>query len=143
VLTEAAINGSRDHLIGLKENVIIGKLIPAGSGAPQNIAALKERQRRAALEALAGEAIEGLGEAEYNPFLEDGTRAPDDETAGLALAATIAGKDEDDSDGDGSGADDGGEANPFLATGDEVEAEAGEPEFNPFLADAEDASEEA
>jgi DNA-directed RNA polymerase subunit beta' len=145
VLTEAAINGSRDHLIGLKENVIIGKLIPAGSGAPQNIAALKERQRRAALEALAGEAIEGLGEAEYNPFLEDGTRAPDDETAGLALAATIAGKDEDDSDGDGSGdgADDGGEANPFLATGDVVEAEAGEPEFNPFLADAEDASEEA
>ena len=75
VLTEAAINGARDHLIGLKENVIIGKLIPAGTGAPQNIAALKERQRRAALEALAGEAIEGLGEAEYNPFLEDGTRA--------------------------------------------------------------------
>ena len=75
VLTEAAINGARDHLIGLKENVIIGKLIPAGTGAPQNVAALKERQRRAALEALAGEAIEGLGEAEYNPFLEDGTRA--------------------------------------------------------------------
>ena len=98
VLTEAAINGARDHLIGLKENVIIGKLIPAGSGAPQNIAAIKERQRRAALEALAGEAIEGLGEAEYNPFLEDGTRAPDDETAGLALAATIAGADEDEAD---------------------------------------------
>ena len=96
VLTEAAINGAKDHLIGLKENVIIGKLIPAGSGAPQNIAALKERQRRAALEALAGEAIEGLGEAEYNPFLEDGTRGPDDETAGLALAATIAGADEDE-----------------------------------------------
>ena len=74
VLTEAAINGARDHLIGLKENVIIGKLIPAGTGAPQNVAALKERQRRAALEALAGEALEGLGEAEYNPFLEDGTR---------------------------------------------------------------------
>ncbi len=33
VLTEAAINGSKDHLIGLKENVIIGKLIPAGTGA--------------------------------------------------------------------------------------------------------------
>ena len=32
VLTEAAINGARDHLIGLKENVIIGKLIPAGIG---------------------------------------------------------------------------------------------------------------
>ena len=32
VLTEAAIRGKVDHLIGLKENVIIGKLIPAGTG---------------------------------------------------------------------------------------------------------------
>jgi DNA-directed RNA polymerase subunit beta' len=127
VLTEAAINGARDHLIGLKENVIIGKLIPAGTGAPQNIAALKERQRRAALEALAGEAIEGLGEAEYNPFLEDGARPVDDEAAGLALAATIAGKDDDEAD-----------FNPFAAgaaAGTEPEA-ADAPEFNPFLADA-------
>jgi DNA-directed RNA polymerase subunit beta' len=31
-LTEAAINGKVDPLIGLKENVIIGKLIPAGTG---------------------------------------------------------------------------------------------------------------
>lgn len=35
VLTEAAINGKVDHLIGLKENVIIGKLIPAGTGMKQ------------------------------------------------------------------------------------------------------------
>jgi len=32
VLTEAAINGKEDKLLGLKENVIIGKLIPAGTG---------------------------------------------------------------------------------------------------------------
>ena len=32
VLTEAAINGKVDHLIGIKENVIIGKPIPAGTG---------------------------------------------------------------------------------------------------------------
>ena len=32
VLTDAAIRGDRDNLIGLKENVIIGKLIPAGTG---------------------------------------------------------------------------------------------------------------
>ncbi|MBO5757993.1 MAG: DNA-directed RNA polymerase subunit beta', partial [Clostridia bacterium] len=32
VLTEAAIRGKVDHLLGLKENVIIGKLIPAGTG---------------------------------------------------------------------------------------------------------------
>ena len=35
VLTEAAIKGKVDHLQGLKENVIIGKLIPAGSGLAQ------------------------------------------------------------------------------------------------------------
>lgn len=34
VLTEAAIKGKVDYLIGLKENVIIGKLIPAGTGYP-------------------------------------------------------------------------------------------------------------
>ena len=32
VLTEAAIRGKVDRLLGLKENVIIGKLIPAGTG---------------------------------------------------------------------------------------------------------------
>ena len=35
VLTDAAIKGKVDHLVGLKENVIIGKLIPAGSGLAQ------------------------------------------------------------------------------------------------------------
>jgi DNA-directed RNA polymerase subunit beta' len=112
VLTEAAINGAKDHLIGLKENVIIGKLIPAGTGAPANVAARKERDRRAALEALAGEAIDDTG-SEYNPFLEEGSR-PADEAAGLALAATIAGAGED------------GEFNPFTTedatTADDEEA---------------------
>jgi DNA-directed RNA polymerase subunit beta' len=32
VLTDAAIQAKTDHLMGLKENVIIGKLIPAGTG---------------------------------------------------------------------------------------------------------------
>lgn len=34
ILAEAAISGSVDHLYGLKENVIVGKLIPAGTGLP-------------------------------------------------------------------------------------------------------------
>jgi DNA-directed RNA polymerase subunit beta' len=34
VLTEAAINGKVDYLRGLKENVIMGRLIPAGTGLP-------------------------------------------------------------------------------------------------------------
>jgi DNA-directed RNA polymerase subunit beta' len=86
VLTEAAINGSKDHLIGLKENVIIGKLIPAGTGAPANIAAARERARRLAQEALAGEAIDRVRgpEYEYNPFLEEAGQLPSDETSDLA-----------------------------------------------------------
>ena len=32
VLTDAAIRGKKDPLLGLKENVIIGKIIPAGTG---------------------------------------------------------------------------------------------------------------
>ncbi|WP_277989232.1 DNA-directed RNA polymerase subunit beta' [Vagococcus fluvialis] len=35
VLTDAAIRGKKDHLLGLKENVIIGKIIPAGTGMPK------------------------------------------------------------------------------------------------------------
>jgi DNA-directed RNA polymerase subunit beta' len=35
VLTDAAVRGKRDGLVGLKENVIIGRLIPAGTGLPQ------------------------------------------------------------------------------------------------------------
>jgi DNA-directed RNA polymerase subunit beta' len=68
VLTEAAINGAKDHLIGLKENVIIGKLIPAGTGAaaralaaerarelsPEEAEALRERE--AAMTFLTGDA---------------------------------------------------------------------------------------
>lgn len=33
VLTDAAVNGKMDHLVGLKENVIVGRLIPAGTGS--------------------------------------------------------------------------------------------------------------
>ncbi len=66
VLTEAAINGAKDHLLGLKENVIIGKLIPAGTGAEaRRIAAEKAmaapeedealREREAARAFLTGE----------------------------------------------------------------------------------------
>jgi len=36
VLTEAATAGKTDNLMGLKENVIVGRLIPAGTGAVMN-----------------------------------------------------------------------------------------------------------
>ena len=44
VLTEAAIKGKVDPLAGLKENVIIGKLIPAGTGLPEVREDLKRRE---------------------------------------------------------------------------------------------------
>ncbi len=136
VLTEAAINGAKDHLIGLKENVIIGKLIPAGTGAPQNVAAARERARRAAIEALAGEALEGLGaEFDHNPFLEDGASRPaDDETA--EIASFLATRPADDE------ANDDELAKVFLA-GDHADRQAAADELaaNPFLADDDKAEE--
>jgi DNA-directed RNA polymerase subunit beta' len=42
VLTEASINGKRDRLRGLKENVIVGRLIPAGTGLAHH----QERRRQ-------------------------------------------------------------------------------------------------
>ena len=60
VLTEAAISGAKDRLVGLKENVIIGKLIPAGTG-------LIARQLAAQLAQLALEE----GEQEPSEFGEE------------------------------------------------------------------------
>jgi DNA-directed RNA polymerase subunit beta' len=50
VLTEAAVAGKRDSLIGLKENVIVGRLIPAGTGAMINRLRLEAKRRDLELE---------------------------------------------------------------------------------------------
>jgi len=60
VLTEAAIMGKRDELRGLKENVIVGRLIPAGTGMAYHEARvvreqMDESERRAIAEADAAE----------------------------------------------------------------------------------------
>src|SRR5690625_3640238 len=62
VLTEAAIMGKRDELRGLKENVIVGRLIPAGTGMAYH-QARKEKERQEAAEREAARALE-------NPFDE-------------------------------------------------------------------------
>ncbi|MCC6009274.1 MAG: DNA-directed RNA polymerase subunit beta', partial [Rhodobacteraceae bacterium] len=78
VLTEAAVQGKRDKLVGLKENVIVGRLIPAGTGgATQQIRRIAvERdariieQRRAEAEAaaaLAAPEVIDLGEPDHGP----------------------------------------------------------------------------
>ena len=65
MLTEAAIKGKIDPLIGLKENVIIGKLIPAGTGMNTyrkiELKLAKEAELKAAEEAAAYEqTVEGM-----------------------------------------------------------------------------------
>ncbi len=47
VLTEAAVSGKRDRLVGLKENVIVGRLIPAGTGFAYHIARRKAAEKAA------------------------------------------------------------------------------------------------
>ena len=49
VLTQAAVEGKKDTLIGLKENVIVGRLIPAGTGAAQNRLRVTASERDAKL----------------------------------------------------------------------------------------------
>jgi DNA-directed RNA polymerase subunit beta' len=51
VLTQAAVEGKKDSLIGLKENVIVGRLIPAGTGAGMNRMRVAASSRDAALRA--------------------------------------------------------------------------------------------
>ncbi|HEX7711449.1 MAG TPA: DNA-directed RNA polymerase subunit beta', partial [Sphingomonadaceae bacterium] len=51
VLTQAAVEGKKDSLIGLKENVIVGRLIPAGTGAGMNRVRVAASSRDAALRA--------------------------------------------------------------------------------------------
>ena len=61
VLTEAAIEGQTDHLVGLKENVIIGKLIPAGSGYVQRRREQLSRQQAEASRIAQGSAVASVG----------------------------------------------------------------------------------
>ncbi len=51
VLTEAAVQGKKDTLVGLKENVIVGRLIPAGTGAGMNRMRVAASSRDAAMRA--------------------------------------------------------------------------------------------
>ncbi|HEU5343682.1 MAG TPA: DNA-directed RNA polymerase subunit beta' [Ktedonobacterales bacterium] len=78
VLTEAAITGATDHLRGLKENVIIGKLIPAGTGLEQR-KQLREKQRADRL--AAAMTTSGLGALGMGGELDDG-RALEDSDGG-------------------------------------------------------------
>ena len=77
VLTEAAVRGKTDNLHGLKENVIIGKLIPAGTGRNFDRETTRRIEERAAeLKAIREEKARKLAE-------ESEQRLPDDILAGI------------------------------------------------------------
>jgi DNA-directed RNA polymerase subunit beta' len=136
VLTEAAINGAKDHLLGLKENVIIGKLIPAGTGAaaralaaqrarelsPEEAEALRERE--AAMTFLTGEV-----DADHSGTVETDEAEAAAEKAGETVAELMGAGDNDaieaaveeevfdELSGEGSGGGEGdAEAKPAKAT---------------------------
>src|SRR5579875_42730 len=73
VLTDAAISAKSDSLVGLKENVIIGKLIPAGTGIAKyrNVEVNPTEQARAAAFSMAG-----YDESDYYGFGTSGTLGP-------------------------------------------------------------------
>ena len=64
VLTEAAVTGKRDFLRGLKENVVVGRLIPAGTGL-----AYHEARKRAAAEEA--DAVEGVSASDVEAALSE------------------------------------------------------------------------
>ena len=72
VLTEAAIMGKRDELRGLKENVIVGRLIPAGTG----LAYHQARKAKDEMDDAERRAIAEAEEAELAGVLADDVEAP-------------------------------------------------------------------
>ncbi|MFO1254934.1 MAG: DNA-directed RNA polymerase subunit beta' [Sphingomonadaceae bacterium] len=114
VLTQAAVEGKRDSLIGLKENVIVGRLIPAGTGAGMNRLRVAATSRDAALRASYRKLQEALiapdsADEEHAAELAQGAEA-----AGFAdpLAAV-------EGESHGLDADAGEYLNPEAAEGEE------------------------
>jgi len=83
VLTEASVQGKRDKLVGLKENVIVGRLIPAGTGgatqemrriatARDSIVTEARQEEAAAAAALAAPVIDNdvVGGDDFDNFVE-------------------------------------------------------------------------
>jgi DNA-directed RNA polymerase subunit beta' len=68
VLTEAAIMGKRDDLRGLKENVIVGRLIPAGTGLTYHVA---RRRKRLGLDVVEERELVDVDEGEASDLLDN------------------------------------------------------------------------
>ncbi|RKF21619.1 DNA-directed RNA polymerase subunit beta' [Altericroceibacterium spongiae] len=80
VLTQASVEGKKDTLVGLKENVIVGRLIPAGTGAGMNRVRVAASSRDAAIRAQYRKMQEALvaaetAEEEHTAELQQGAEA--------------------------------------------------------------------
>ena len=117
VLTEAAIKGKVDHLLGLKENVLIGKLIPAGTGM--------ERYRNVEVECIEPEPTEE----------ELAARAAAEETVAADAEADTAVEADADTADDADLSEDGAEEDASEEPAEDAGSEPEEP------SDAEDAEE--
>jgi DNA-directed RNA polymerase subunit beta' len=100
VLTEAAIEGKSDQLIGLKENVIIGKLIPAGTGmvryrSVQPVLAGAPAAAGYAVESF-GDGYDGYGDVYYGEDGGDGGLGGDLMGDGDAQVERVQGSDDGD-----------------------------------------------
>jgi DNA-directed RNA polymerase subunit beta' len=83
VLTEAAIMGKRDELRGLKENVIVGRLIPAGTGmAFHQARKVKEEMDESERRAIAMQEAEELASAQLAAIDAESAAAPAGSTEG-------------------------------------------------------------
>ncbi|MBA4165658.1 MAG: DNA-directed RNA polymerase subunit beta', partial [Erythrobacter sp.] len=93
VLTQAAVEGKKDSLIGLKENVIVGRLIPAGTGAGMNRMRVAATSRDAALRAAWRAQHDALAAAEAVVEAEPEADAiPSEEAMKAAMGAVEAGE---------------------------------------------------
>jgi DNA-directed RNA polymerase subunit beta' len=80
VLTEASVQGKRDKLVGLKENVIVGRLIPAGTGgATTRIRRIATERDQTVIEARRAEAEAAAALAAPMAVIDTG----DDDDVGL------------------------------------------------------------
>jgi len=119
VLTQAAVEGKKDTLIGLKENVIVGRLIPAGTGAGMNRLRVTATSRDAAIRASWKRAQEHLIMAntaaeEHAAELEQGAEAAVFEDPLAVIEGETHGSDAD--------------AGEYLAQSDEAAPESSEAE---------------
>ncbi|WP_271078826.1 DNA-directed RNA polymerase subunit beta' [Aurantiacibacter sp. MUD61] len=100
VLTQAAVEGKKDTLVGLKENVIVGRLIPAGTGAGMNRMRVTASSRDAAIRAQYKKQQEALAAEEAAADVDDvEPDAPTSEEAMLAAMGNPIGKAEGEAHG--------------------------------------------